>query len=228
VSGALRLGDFLRALPLLVAAMLAPAAHADELDEAHRKLLQRGDLQFQFTVPQERPRQPPANNWLTDLLDSLGPVFNIIFWVGLTAILLALAYFIGREIVRARYGSDDRKQTKAAVQETVYQPAPEKARALLDDADRLAAQGLYDEAVRTLLHRSIDDIEQRAPRAIRPAQTSREIARLSILPPSVRAAFDPLVRAVERSWFGGIPLDSDGYQVCRKSYADFALPGAWQ
>jgi hypothetical protein len=217
----------LRASASFVAALLAPVARADELDDAHKKLRGRGDLQFEFTVPQERPR-PPANNWFFEFLDALGPVFNLIFWIGLAAIVLMLAFFIGREVLRARYGRDDRKKPRADVQETSYQPAPEKARALLDDADRLAAQGLYDEAVRTLLHRSIDDIEQRSPRAIRPAQTSREIARLSILPPSVRAAFDPLVRAVERSWFGGLPLDNDGYQACRKSYADFALPEAWQ
>lgn len=217
----------MRAFAVIVAALLAPVARADELDDAHRKLLARGDLQFEFTVPMERTR-PPANNWFFEMLDALGPLFNIIFWGGLAAIVLTLAFFIGREVLRARFGHDDKKQVRAEVQETSYQPAPEKARALLDDADKLAAQGLYDDAVRTLLHRSIDDIEQRSPRAIRPAQTSREIARLSILPPSVRAAFDPLVRAVERSWFGGLPLDSAGYQACRKSYADFALPEAWQ
>ena len=220
-------GICLRAFALIVAALLAPVARADELDDAHKKLRGRGDLQFEFTVPQPRPR-PPANNWFFDFLDALGPVFNLIFWGGLAAIVLTLAFFIGREVIRARYGRDEKKQTRAEVQETSYQPAPEKARALLDDADKLAARGLYDDAVRTLLHRSIDDIEQRSPRAIRPAQTSREIARLSILPAPVRAAFDPLVRAVERSWFGGVPLDSEGYQACRKSYADFALPEAWR
>ena len=212
---------------MIAAALLAPVARADELDDAHKKLRGRGDLQFEFTVPPARPR-PPADNWFFDSLDTLGPVFNLIFWVGLSAIVLTLAFFIGREVLRSRFGRDDKKTARNDVQETSYQPAPEKARALLDDADKLAAQGRYDDAVRTLLHRSIDDIEQRSPRAIRPAQTSREIARLSILPPSVRAAFDPLVRAVERSWFGGIALDSEGYQACRKSYADFALPEAWQ
>ena len=70
-------------------------------------------------------------------------------------------------------------------------------------------QGYATEAARTLLHRSIEDIEQRIPQSIRKAQTSREIAGLPVLPDVVRRAFQPITRAVERSWFGGRPLDAD-------------------
>ena len=78
-----------------------------------------------------------------------------------------------------------------------------KAEALLEEADRLAAEGRFDEAAHTLLYRSIEDIEKRLPRSIRKAQTSREIAGLAALPAAVRSAFAPITRAVEQSWFGG-------------------------
>lgn len=211
-----------------VGALLAPAAFADELSDAHKRLLGRGDLQFEFTPPpQVVHTPPPSDNWLARFLDTLAPVFNVIFWGALAAAVIALAYFIGREAWLARRGRDNRIQTRTETQETNYRPEASRARALLEDADRLAAEGRYDEAVHTLLHRSIEDIEKRAPRAIRPAQTSREIARLDVLPGSVRNAFAPLVRAVERSWFGGLPVDRDVYAVCRDSYVQFALPEAW-
>lgn len=212
----------------MIGAIVAPAATADEVDEAHRRLLQRGDLQFEFTEPlPDPPRQSSGGGWLADMLESMAPLFNLIFWGALAAVVLAIAWFISREVWQARYGRDTRTRTSTAVQTTEYRPEPERARALLQDADRLAELGRFEEAVRTLLHRSIDDIEGRTPRAIKSAQTSREIASLPILPEPVREAFAPLVRAVERSWFGGLPLGPEDYRTCRDSYARFALPEVW-
>ena len=65
---------------------------------------------------------------------------------------------------------------------TAFRPTEAKAKALLEEADRLAAQGRFDEAAHTLLYRSIEDIEDRLPRSIRKAQTSREIAGLAACP----------------------------------------------
>lgn len=221
------LGAELRAFFLVIGAMIAPAAVADEVDDAHKRLLQRGDLQFEFKEPLPDP-PPPSSGGLADFLAPLGSFFNLVFWGALAAVVLAIAYFIFREIAQARYGRDAKLRTSEPVQTTQYRPEPERARALLQDADQLAQLGRYEEAVRTLLHRSIDDIEGRTPRAIRRAQTSREIASLPILPEPVREAFAPLVRAVERSWFGGLPLGAEDYHACRESYARFALPEAWQ
>lgn len=208
-------------------ATFAPAAFADDFDEAHKRVLGHGDLQFTFG-PRPAEPVPPDVSWLSDLLRIAAPFFNVVFWGALAAAVLGLLFFIGREVWQARYGRDSTVKVRAPEQQTDYRPEPERARALLQDADRFAAQGRYEDAVRTLLHRSIDDIEQRSPRAINRAQTSREIARLSILPPAVRDAFAPLVRAVERSWFGGLPLAQQDYQTCRDSYVHFALPEAWK
>lgn len=220
------LGAELRALFLVIGAIIAPAALADDVDDAHRRLLQRGDLQFEFKDPPPEP--PPPSSGGLDFLAPLGSFFNLVFWGALTAVVLAIAYFIFREVAQARFGRDAKTRTSTPVQTTQYRPEPERARALLQDADQLAELGRYDEAVRTLLHRSIDDIEGRTPRAIKRAQTSREIASLPVLPEPVREAFAPLVRAVERSWFGGLPLGAEDYGACRDSYARFALPEVWQ
>lgn len=206
--------------------VVAPAALADELDEAHRRILQDKSLQFTFTAPPEQV-QPQPNTALVEFLRFLEPVFTLIFWSGLAAVIVAILFFIGREIWQARYGRQ-KAPDKPPVQQSVYRPEPEKARALLRNADELAAEGRFDDAVRALLHRSIDDIQLRSPRSIRQAQTGREIAQLPVLSAAASEAFAPLVRAVERSWFGGARLDESDYTACRKAYADFALPEAWR
>ncbi len=108
-----------------------------------------------------------------------------------------------------------------------WRPDEAKARALLEDADRLAAQGAYDEAAHLILYRSIDDIEGRRPRLVRPALTSRDIAALEAVPGAARAAFSRITQAVEASFFGGRSLDRDGFAECRRAYEAFAFPEAW-
>jgi hypothetical protein len=207
--------------------MLGPQVSPENLEEAHRRMLARADLQFTLGEPPAEP-PPPTSSWLSQLLDGLGPIFNIVFWGALAAVIAGILYFIGREVLQSRYGGDRRVKSVEPVQQTAYRPEPERARALIADADSLAAQGRFEEAVRILLHRSIDDIEQRAPRSIKRAQTSREISRLSILSGAAAEAFAPLVRAVEQAWFGGAELKADDYQRCRDSYVHFALPEAWR
>ena len=225
--GKLRRGLGVAALIAVQGLCVSGAAFADEFDRRHKELLGRQDLQFAFT-PENIPEPPPDwIRWIVDALRALGPLFEIIFWGAVILVLVAIVWFIGREFWNSRIGNNPQVKNKSPVQVTDYRPEPAKARALLEEADRLAAMGRFDEAARTLLHRSIDDIEARIPRSIRKAQTSREIAGLSILPDVVRRAFQPITRAVEQSWFGGRPLDADGYQVCRKAYADFALPENW-
>ena len=219
-------GDELRIVSVVLVAMIAPVATADDFADAHRRLLERKDLQFTFTPPPVDP--PPIRiGWLGDLFQALAPIFNVIFWGGLALGLAGLMYFIGREVWHARYGRDRTEEIPPAVQKTDYRPEPALARELLDDADQLAAQGRYEEAVRVLLHRSIADIEKRAPRSISRAQTTREIARLSVLSEAAGDAFAPLVRAVERSFFGGFQLGETDYRACRESYTRFALPEVW-
>jgi hypothetical protein len=164
--------------------------------------------------------------WLDSIMDALQPVLNALFWVALAGAGVALLTFVGREAWAGRPGQT-LKDKKKSVQETDFRPEEGRARALLAEADALAAEGRFTEAVRTLLHRSINDIEERAPNSIRKAQTSREISRMPVLPEAVRAAFAPITRAVEESWFGGRPIDAQRYQDCRKAYADFALPQNW-
>jgi hypothetical protein len=217
----------LGALLVVGVALAQQAGPPEDFEQRHSALRKRGDLQWELTPPPiEEPPERNTPSWFDVMLDALGPLFQAIFWVALVLGALALIAFVTREVWAGRAGANPKKDATAE-QATDFRPEEARARALLAEADRLAALGRFEEAVRTLLHRSIEDIEERAPNTVKKAQTSREIAGMPILPEAVRGAFAPITRAVEEAWFGGRQIDAARYQACRKAYSDFALPASW-
>ncbi|MEO8113408.1 MAG: DUF4129 domain-containing protein, partial [Phenylobacterium sp.] len=102
------------------------------------------------------------------------------------------------------------------------------ARSLLEEADRLAAEGAFDAAAHTLLFRSLEDIAGRRPGLLRPALTSRDIAQIDAMPPSARQAFAAIAQAVEHSFFGGRTLAAGDFARCRAAYESFAFAEGWR
>lgn len=202
------------------------AAAVDQLARAHARLLQDSSLQFGFPTV---PPPPPPPSWLKSLLqflDGIAPALQWVFWGGLALALAAVLFFIAREMIQLRWPSRRRKPAPAPAAPE-WRPEPARARALLEDADRLAQQGRFAEAAHLLLHRSIEDIQGRRPRAIAPALTARDIAGLDSLPPAARGPFGLIAQVVERSFFGGHPVDAAAFADCRGAYEAFAFPEAW-
>ncbi len=207
-----------------------PAAEA-----AWAKVRAMGDIQFTPLSPRPAPATPPPQ-WLLDLIAWLA---RWIAWLGqwsspfgrwlvqywrwieigvpvlLGLIVLALVWSIWRA----------REVRNAATGEAAeWRPDATLARALLADADRLAAEGRYDEAVHLLLRRSFDDIAETRPDWLTPASTAREIARLPALPASARGAFGVIAREVERSRYALDSLAQPDWDRARAAYAAFAVP----
>jgi hypothetical protein len=195
--------------------------NAADFARAHDALLRQGDLQFDLAA--YRPPTPP--DWLKPLLDflaSLAPIFPYIFWGGLILGGLAILFFILRELVGLRLPRF-RRRAKAASTEPDWRPTEARARTLLEEADRLAAEGRFDEAAHLILFRSIEDIDGRWPNLVRPALTSRDIAAHRGLPERARQTFGEIARVVERSFFGGAQLGAADFAFCRGVYEAFAL-----
>ena len=191
---------------------------------AHKALLKTPGLQFDFGAPPP-PEKPPA--WVEPLLKflaSLGPVLQYVFWGGLAVGAALIVYFIAREFVPETWFRRPRVPTAV----TDWRPDTEKARALLEDADSLAAAGRFEAAIHMLLFRSIDELVARRPGAVRPAFTARDIASLEVLPPVPRDAFTRLAQAVERTFFGGRPADADEFGRARSDYEAFAFAESWR
>lgn len=193
------------------------------LDRLHAELVAREDLQFDFP-PYAEPKPPAWADALVRFFEAIAPFLKAVFWIGLVVGGLLIVYFAAREVQatwtrRRRAAQPDRPADWA--------PEPARARALLEDADRLAAQGRFDEAVHLLLFRSIDDLAGRRPEAVRPALTSRDIARIEAMPGPASSAFSRIAEVVETSFFGGRPVGRDDFAECRRAYEAFAFAEGW-
>lgn len=175
-------------------------------------------------LPERRSRSTNSfAEFFANLFRALGP---IIFWTLAAAflglILWAIYLMFGESLTL-------RRKEKQAGTEKGFSIAPDlmpdetAARALLGDAEALAAQGQFAEAVHALLFRSIDLIQARQPRDVKNSLTAREIGKLSVLPDLIRNGLSPIIVIVERSYFGGQAVDETGWIEARDAYRSFAL-----
>jgi hypothetical protein len=203
----------------------ANASKVQSAAEVHAQL--RAHPEIQFDLPPAQPPPPPPR-WLTDLIESLFGAMSLPSWV-LYGLLIAVGLLLVFLVARWGIGAYGQREGQAAPVDEVaaWRPEEKVARALLAEAEAMAAAGRYEEAVRLLLHRSLEDIQRRRPKLLRPALTSREIARVPLLPEAVRGAFEGMAAPVETSLFGGRRLDRSAWESAREAYRSFALPEAW-
>lgn len=223
------------------AAGTTAAEAAERFAAAHRAL--RADPAIQFDlVPVAPPPPPPA--WLKPLAEFLGRVFapvgRFLRWLGSlmpdapfarillwTAIAVAVAALLWALRDRLRDLRWRRRAAPAQGEAEAWVPDAAPVREWLREADALAAEGRFAEAVHHLLLRSVDDIARRRPQLVRPALTSRELSGASGIPALARTRFAGIAAIVERSLFGGRAVAAAEWEEARASYADFAGNTAW-
>ena len=208
------------------AAEKAAALDAELFDKAHRQLVCDSAIQFELQPYVIQP--PPA--WvkaLAKFLEAIFPLLKLLFWVAVAAAVALLIMAIVRRVQDGRW-SWPRRGPKLPEAEPSWRPEEAPARALLSEADSLAAQGRYAEAAHLLLFRSIEYIDNRRPNLVRPALTSRDIAGAPALPSGPKTSFSSIVMTVERSLFGGRALGEGEWRQCRAAYEDFAFASAWK
>lgn len=192
----------------------------------------RSDSSIQY-APVEAP--PPETRelpeWLRDLGESLSELFAplgrwlvaswpILKWVLLAIAIAGLLYLLYQLIAPLLEKSGANRSSE---EDDTWVPQREEALALLEDADRLAAEGRFDEATHMLLQRSVSQIATARPNWVDPSSTAREIAALPALPESARTAFSAISTRVERSLFALRSLGAEDWQAARDAYAEFAL-----
>lgn len=205
--------------------MTVQGSTAQSVARAHEALRARSDIQFEMSTAKP-PEIPPWMRWLARQLDGVAPYMG---WILLACVVIGAAiilYLVVSSLIRARPSGD--AEATATQDVAAWRPSEKAARALLADAEALAAQGRYEEAVHLLLQRSLEDIQRHRPRLLRPALTSREIAGSEWMPGIVRRAFAAMATPVERSLFGGRSLARTDWEEARAAYGEFALPGAWR
>jgi len=195
----------------------------------------RDDADIQF-APVKPPEKIETPDWFKQLSEFLGDLFSplgdgltalgraigvsgqVLTWLAVAIGVAVLAYLVWRLL--ASYQLRRRDAEQAAPEWT---PDAGEALALLEDADRLAAEGRYDEATHLLLKRSVGQIAAARPDLLEPSSTAREIAELPALPQAARGAFTTIAERVERSLFALRRLSADDWHAARAAYAEFAL-----
>jgi hypothetical protein len=205
------------------------AAKADQFTRDWQAV--RAEPAIQFAPVKVPPPEPLPNwlkvlgEWLDWLLRPVGRLFghfgSAVPWIvgGLLVLFAALLLWRLREPI-LRWWRRDRPQLP---EQQAWQPGDEAALALLEDADRLAAEGRFEEATRLLLQRSVGQIAAARPGWLEPSSTAREIAALPALSEAARHAFAVIAERVERSLFALRRLSAEDWQAARAAYAEFAL-----
>jgi hypothetical protein len=210
---------------LLAALLGAGAAFATPADpgEASRSILQAQRCQTELPLPAGPAvttgavRRPPPGNAPGLPILELSPAVGLVF--------IALAIGLGLALLMM-WLLPRRFSTGGAATPEAGTERPPPAR-LLPDAEALAQQGRFAEAIHALLLRALSELGRRpGSAAASPSTTSREVVRHAGLPAEVKAALGPLVRAVEWMHFGRTPAGAEDYASCADQYRRFRE--AWQ
>lgn len=191
------------ALCLACGALRAQERTPDEIRQRARSVLER-DYQAELPEAPARRLRLPAE-------------LGVLSYVALvTLVMLAVAAFIlllfwlarslgsGRERPRDAAGGDGSLPEEAA---------GEAGGPSLSEAERLAAEGRWSEAVHALLLIAVRRLCARFSVPQASSRTSRELCRALPLQGEAREAFTGLVRTVEVSLFGGAPLGPDDWRT---------------
>ncbi|RKF18232.1 hypothetical protein D6851_15270 [Altericroceibacterium spongiae] len=203
----------------------APAA-AEDFARNWEAVRHDGAIQF---APVELPEKPQTPDWLARLFKAVGDLLRPVAealgvsWPTLKWILLALAIALLLFIVWRLLGPLLLPSSKKEDTPEEWAPDQAQAVALLEDADRLVAEGRFGEATHLLLQRSVGHIRDTRPDLLDPSSTAREISRLDALSDTARQTFALIAERVEHSLFALRPLNDEDWQVARKAYSEFAL-----
>jgi hypothetical protein len=209
-----------------------PAGTTTSTPDGWEKLRQSADIQFEpVELPEIPPRQPGAfERGLETLFEWLGTIFGPLgkmlagTWFWLQWVLLALVVAFVIYLVVRTFGPMARsRRAQNDMIEDEWRPDEATSMALLEDADRLAAEGRFDEATHLLLTRSVGQIAAARPDWVEPSSTARELAALPALSDTARDAFRVIAERVERSLFALSALDRSDWEAARSAYARFAL-----
>ncbi len=168
-------------------------------------------------------------SWLASFLPDT-PYARIILFIVIALGAAALAWALFNRIKHGewRLGPKRSAFVEPADVEEEWTPDATGARSWLEEADALADEGRFADAIHHLLFRSIEDIGRRRPVVVRPALTSRELAAAQGIPGRARELFAAIALLVERSLFGGRNVGETEWRSARSAYSEFALPAAWR
>lgn len=218
---------------LLVAALLAPvgavpiraASDAKAVADAVERVYASG--KYQTEMPDKKPLELPEYHRWT-LSEGMLQVLRILFWTLAGVGVVLLLVYLGNALpsLAARLQRARRKEAAGVTVSAIADLDRERLGDVLAEADRLARQGAFGEALHLILLHCLNELRQRLGMGVPTSLTSREILRLAPLPDARRGALSTIVSAVEISHFGGRAVDEATYRLCRQRCEDVVLGSA--
>ena len=207
----------------VLALLLASLAAAPAADVARAVEQVYGAGEYQTELPAgapvadsatSNPGRIPAEQLLFDL-GPLGEVLRVLVWAGaLVGAVLALVY-LAQRLFPGALGDP-------GVDELAGEQAPALSDAPLRDAQALAGEGRFAEAIHVLLLRTFEQLLRGQGISVAPGWTSREVVERASYPGQAREALAGLVSAVETYTFAGQPASEDDYRLCADRYRQLA------
>ncbi len=215
-----------------------PATPGGGVPEGWREMRDNSSIQFdEVRMQPPQPPEPREPGWFDEALinffEFLGSIFSpigqflgiswpVLQWI-LVALVVVFVLFVAFRMVGPLQSRVRKAKAGTANSEPEWQPSEEQSTALLEDADKLAAEGRFDEATRLLLQRSVSQIAETRPDWVEPSSTARELAAIPALSEAARGAFATISERVERSLFALRTLNREDWEAARSAYANFAL-----
>lgn len=139
-------------------------------------------------------------------LSATQPIFFWLIMIGLSAVLALLLWHIGYSISRAF--RDTTPKTSGASPSKEERPA--RVRALVEEAESLASDGVYTEALRFLLLALVAHTQETNMRLLA-GWTNLELVRRIRIHPDFRDPLNRFVQTVDHVWYGRKQATLDDY-----------------
>ena len=200
---------------IITLAWPAPGAHDDAVEALRTDDSIQRELPVASTEAKAKPskREPTQSDDGIRISSANSSVASFLLWVILGVVVLALIVVIARETMQRP--AEARAPPADAPDAEPLAPL-QVAAGTLNDAERLAQQGHFAQAIHTLLLRTFETIGRQA--ALPHALTSREILRRVRAEKEAMQALAHLVNSVEICIFGTAEPGAEEYQLCRASF----------
>jgi hypothetical protein len=217
------------ALMLAVLLLMTPAvafaqADAGGIDgetvrESRDRVLADGSYQTERPAPQELPKIEPFSipPWLAETL----------LWAVLVGVGALVLFFLGNlalDLLRNRTAFQRNRDHPGEGALRVETPPAEPRtldRATLAEADRLAAEGRFSEAIHLLLLVALARLQRELGARVAPAMTGRELLHLPALPGGTVEPLARMVQLSEINHFGGRRAGEPDYRNARADFLRF-------
>ncbi len=213
-------------LSISLAISFQTIAQDTAVDDAVNRVLENDEIQSEF--PRfEAPEEIKPPGWLESIFDAIGsflsflaPVLEILFYVAIVAFVVWLIYFLVDKFEWRRGNPEEDNAKKVRI--TVAPARASKPEVIdvpdLSDADKMAENGHYAEAVHILLIAAIDFIQRKIKGILSVSETSREILNNDNVAAEDKGEIGYLVEQVERALFAGKTVDREEYEFCRNKF----------